>query len=58
MMASAGDPEIIEAISVARRCTRQIKLEWVRQDPDICNVVLERFDAVCARLYRAARTGE
>ena len=56
-MDAAGDPELSEAISEARRCTRQISSEWVRQNPHYLQVVKERFDAVCTRLFEAARNG-
>lgn len=57
MVVSAGDPELIEGINEAYRCAEQMKLDAVRQDPQQLQVVGQRFDAVCARLFKAARTG-
>lgn len=56
-MGFAGDPEIIEAVAEARRCTEQMRSEPVRQDPQQVQVLLKRFKVLCARLTRAARKG-
>ena len=57
MVGFAGEPELIDGIAEAYRCTGQIRSEAVRQNPQQLQIALQSFDAVCARISEAACTG-
>ena len=56
-MALPGDPTLIGAIDDARTCVRALMSEPAAQHPKLRQMLLDRFDAACADLARAAQKG-
>ncbi|CAL5224870.1 g7628 [Coccomyxa viridis] len=55
LLKETGDPTLIGAIDDARTCVRALMSEPAAQHPKLRQMLLDRFDAACADLARAAQ---